>query len=155
MSILSDLRIDIGDDAPVLGSVSGVPTLLSHLQVDIGNDRQTITSTQNVTELINVQIDGYVAITPTIVTGSYSVPSDTNSTILVNNTSGASVTVTLPPNPVTGQIVIVKDMAGNAVTWDIIVSPFSGLIDGFPTFTITNAYQSVTFYYTGLDWSII
>lgn len=155
MSILSDLRIDIGDDSNAIGSVSGVPNLLSHLQVDIGNDRQVITSNNGTTNVGNIIINGYMAVTPITVNSSYSIPNGTNSYVMVNNTSGFPISITLPPNPVNGQIEVIKDVGGNASVYNITVNPFSGTIDGLASFIMTSNYQSVTFYYNGSFWSII
>ena len=155
MSLIQHLRIDIGDNDGSLAAASGTFTMLDLLKVDIGNDAGLPASVGGVTTVDDLVVNGYLALTPITINNSYNLPSGASSAVLVDNTSSAPVTVTLPPSPVSGQLVIIKDVSGTAFTYPITVSPVTGTIDGFPTFILSNNYQSVTFYYNGTSWSII
>lgn len=78
-----------------------------------------------------------------------------DSVLVVNQTSGAAITVNLPANPIAGQTHTVKDGKGDAGTNNITVTPASGNIDGLSTYVIRVNYQSATFVYNGTQWNVM
>lgn len=74
---------------------------------------------------------------------------------VVNKTSGAATTVTLPPNPTAWQTALVKDGKGDAGTNNITVHAASGNIDGRASIVIKNNYGSAWFIYNGTRWNTI
>lgn len=67
----------------------------------------------------------------------------------------AAHAVTLPPNPVPGQTVLVSDGTGSCATYNITVSPAAGLINGAANQVMVANYQKVLFRYSGTKWNII
>ncbi len=87
----------------------------------------------------------------TTVTGSYAAsPSDNY--IYVNNTSGAGVNITLPPNPSLNQFLVIKDVAGNAGTFNITIV---GTVDGTVNQAIGQNYGGAGLSWNGSSWSEI
>jgi hypothetical protein len=82
-----------------------------------------------------------------VVTSSQVLPAGFTGTVLVE--AAASLTLTLPPTPVTGQAVTVKDALGNAGTYPITVA---GTIEGITDMTINFAYGWVSLTYSGIQW---
>jgi hypothetical protein len=70
----------------------------------------------------------------------------------VDNTTGGAVTVTLPPDPVAGQRLTIKDVAGNAGSWPIIVLGGVSPVEGAPSVVLTHAYSWVDLVYSGTKW---
>ena len=83
------------------------------------------------------------------VTGSYNIKA-TDNNVYVNNTSGASVTMTLPSPPAANQELWVKDIAGNAAVYNITIS---GTIDGMSNPVIGSDYGGVLIKWNGSSWS--
>ena len=63
--------------------------------------------------------------------------------------------MTLPAAPCSGRIVIIKDIGGNAVAYNITVVSAAGNIDGLAGFIVSQNYQSITLMYNGTEWSLI
>lgn len=75
--------------------------------------------------------------------------------VIVNKTSGANTTVTLPASPLTNDYYTIKDGKGDAYTNPITIVPSSGTIDGQSNVVIWNNYESLDFVYNGTEWNII
>jgi len=103
--------------------------------------------------------DGYLAdggasgrAAPAIVTGGGTpVLSASDQVILVNNTTAAPMTLTLPPGQSVGQFLWVKDNAGNAGTYNITVGP---AIDGISQVLASN-YASLQLVWNGTAWGTL
>jgi hypothetical protein len=85
---------------------------------------------------------------------SYDV-TDNDKTIVVNKATGSGTFVALPPSPVTGRTIIVKDGKGDAATNPITVLPTSGNIDGAANYVISVNRASATFQYDGTEWVVL
>jgi hypothetical protein len=83
-------------------------------------------------------------------TGSY-VILPTDNIIWSNNTSGAGVSYTLPATPSAGQFVWIKDVAGNAGTFNITII---GTVDGVVNPVIGSNYGGLTMKWNGSGWSV-
>lgn len=92
-------------------------------------------------------IDG--AFNTRTVTGSASLTSSDN-IIYVNNTSGNPITITSPATPATNQVLIIKDVAGNANSENIT---FAGTVDGNANPVIGANYGGVFLTWNGSSWS--
>jgi hypothetical protein len=80
----------------------------------------------------------------------------TDSVVVVDLTVPGAASVVLPKNPAVGKSSQVKDGAGNSATHNITVSTLDGsTIDGNPTYTIANNYQSNVFAWNGTQWNVI
>lgn len=135
MSLLDDLRVDIGDDDVVItpsGEIGG--------NLIVGN----------------LCITGSFNMNRRIITASGPVQmADTDGIIFLNKTASESTLVTLPLAPKSGMIVIVKDMKGDADTNFVTIVMSAGTVDGLPQFVMSNNYQSITFTFNGTEWNII
>lgn len=76
--------------------------------------------------------------------------------VVVDKSSGAATTVTLPANPTAGDYIFVKDGKGDAATNNITVTPSgSQTIEGQSSFVIDEAYGGVMLFYdSDADWKI-
>lgn len=91
----------------------------------------------------------------TSVGGSTTLPVGTQGSININNTSGAMITITLPPSPVLDQRLAFKDIAGNASTYPIRILPQAGAtIDSKPDFYMYQDYQAMELYWTSSGWGV-
>lgn len=80
----------------------------------------------------------------------------TSRRVVVRKGTGSPTTIQLPSSPVLGQEIVVKDGKGDAVTNNISVIALGGIsIDGLPEISINRNYQSFTFVYDGVGWSIL
>lgn len=70
--------------------------------------------------------------------------------------SAAAITVQLPNAPSTGRFFYVKDVAGNAATFNITVTTVGGAvnIDGATTFVMNTDYESGSFVFNGTSYSV-
>lgn len=68
---------------------------------------------------------------------------------------GIAGDITLPDTPTIGDIYIIKDISGNASLAPITITSNGPLIDGTGTAVINTDFGSLTFIYSGLDWSIV
>jgi hypothetical protein len=88
--------------------------------------------------------------------GTLALPLEADVIVYVNNLTGAGITITLPSGNVADQRVIIKDVAGNAATYNITVNTTVGSgIDGLPTYTLVSNFMSVDFDWTGSKWVTI
>lgn len=74
----------------------------------------------------------------------------TDNIVWVNNTSGAGVSYSLPSPPAAGQWLWIKDIAGNAGTFNITII---GTVDGVVNPIIGSDYGGTTIKYNGSGWS--
>lgn len=91
----------------------------------------------------------------TVTSGNYTVVNE--SLIVVDKTSGAATTITLPSSPVDGRCIVVKDGKGDAATNNITISHATDTIDGAASYTISENYGSVMLEYdsTQGEWGVI
>jgi hypothetical protein len=75
--------------------------------------------------------------------------------VVVNKTVGAATTVTLPANPQTGRIAMVKDGKGDAAANNITVQGAAGNIDGAATYVMNANYRGLLLAYNGTQWNKI
>ncbi len=77
--------------------------------------------------------------------------------LIAVGTLAAPITITLPANPVIGNVFVVKDCNGSATAFAITVVGSAGYtIDGVSSFDIGVNYESITIALTSeLNWSII
>jgi len=85
-----------------------------------------------------------------VVTGSATLASSSTGLVLVQHT--APCTITLPPAPQNGQLLTVKDAAGNSAEWPITVAGGAVLIEGAASLEIAFNWSWVTLAYTGTIW---
>jgi hypothetical protein len=171
MSLLSDLRTDIGDDTGTIptGILSPAScSLLNHFRLDISDDTPaspgTIQSGVNLV-LGNLNVDGNLVVCGSqswgrrIITASGNVTVQaSDNIILMNKTVGAPTTVTVPAPSAAGcaaRLLIIKDMKGDASTNNISIVSSVGTIDGFTTWVINQDYQAFTLVDNGTEWNII
>ena len=87
------------------------------------------------------------------ITNTYTLDSGASPDEVVFCNFSAAKTVTLPAVSA-GRRVIIKDVAGNAVTNNITISPASGTIDGVGSKLIATNYGSLTITSDGTNWWI-
>lgn len=95
---------------------------------------------------------------PNIITSGTSIELDENDEIvIINKTVGSDTSILLPPFPILGQQVIIKDGKGDAGLGNEITVDASGAItiDGNTSVIIGRNYQSFTFLWNGTEWNII
>lgn len=83
------------------------------------------------------------------ITGSATLNAGDN-IVYVNNTSGAAMNLTLPPSPADKQLLLIKDIAGNAAAHNITLI---GTIDGQTNPVIGVNYGGGIFNANGSSWS--
>ena len=71
------------------------------------------------------------------------------------NTSGGPITVTLPVDTADGEVYIIKDTSGNALTNNITISGNGNAIEGSGTLVLNTPYASATLLFNGTTWSVI
>lgn len=116
------------------------------------------------------QIDLVVAVTPPAVTRSApeppemppvpsmtiyettTLPGGASGNIYVSNVTLAPMSVTLPPSPVVGQNLTIKDISGTAALYPITVVGASANIEGQPTLIMNYNYNWVELSFTGAQW---
>lgn len=101
----------------------------------------------------NVGFFGGQRLIPTFVSGNFTASKDM---YFLPVSASTALTIAISASS-DGQAHIIKDAIGSAATNNIVVSSSSGLIDGYPTYTINATYSSFTFVYVqDLDmWSVI
>lgn len=76
--------------------------------------------------------------------------------VYVDNTSAAPLTVTLPPSPTLGDAIDIKDVPGNAMTYNItVISPDGSLIDDMASYLIAYGFGNIGVEWSGSRWSIL
>lgn len=117
-------------------------------------------NTTNTLSVQNIDINGnhVWSLAPTK-TANYAMGTDEYVVIPCDTSAAvADITITLPTTPVVGEIHTVKDIAGFAsyTNKGIIVTPASGLIDGFlASYKIEVDYEAVQFIWNGTTWLMI
>jgi hypothetical protein len=95
----------------------------------------------------------------TIQTASATVTMANAGAVVINQTSGAPIAVTLPPNPGadgTFPCVMVKDGKGDAATNNITISgAAAATIDGASTYVLSENYAGAIFLWNKTEWSCI
>jgi len=91
---------------------------------------------------------------PTITISSNYTLTLADDVILVDSTGGA-VTITLPPIFAVGQRYYIKDKFGTTGTNPISIIATPKLLDNAPTFTLTVKKQSVLAHSDGTNWYIL
>lgn len=76
---------------------------------------------------------------------------------IYNVTASGAFAFTLPPaaDVSEGSFVIVKDVAGNAATYNITIAAATGNIEGAANVVISSNYGVKMFYWNGTDWSVL
>lgn len=105
--------------------------------------------------------DGYYVSRPPITllhvavvsTSPYNITDPDIDVVAVQNPGGA-FTVNLPTSPQNGETVYVKDIAGNAASFNITVASGAG-IDGVGSYSITTNRGAVHVVFTGSTWLIL
>jgi hypothetical protein len=111
-------------------------------------------TTINATISGNLTLTGGMIETLRLVTASGDVTVNASDVaIVLNNTTPATTTVTLPTAPASGRYLLIKDGAGNASSFPITIS--GGTIDGSTTKAINTNFSSVELIFNGSTWSII
>lgn len=114
-----------------------------------------------------VSIDGTLTIAKTLTTqggqvravnvltsaGPYVVVS-TDHYIVVNQTVGAPMAITIPSPGNAGRSLKIKDGKGDANTNNITITPATGTIDGAASFVMTANYESIELVDNGTEWSV-
>lgn len=140
--LISDLRADIADSLVASGNFEGTVTL------------DNVVVNNNLTVNGSTTLNGAQCWNVTIVTDSYAII-DSDTVVLVNNSSGGPITITLPTSACQGRVLYVKDIAGNAFGQNITIVPSAGAIDGYSGFILSQNYQSLSFIYNGSAWNIV
>jgi hypothetical protein len=92
-------------------------------------------------------------VTVFIASGGYSVDAN-DYTVVINKTTGAATTVTLPSSPVTGRTLCIIDGKGDALLNNITVTPASGTINGASTYVISSNRGTANLVYNGTEWNV-
>ena len=79
-------------------------------------------------------------------------PAGTAGYVYVSNVTLMPMSVTLPPSPVLGQTLTIKDIAGNCGTYPITVIGGSAMIEDQPTLVMNYNYNWVQITFTGAQW---
>jgi len=165
MSLLNDLRVNIGDDdevnfasgtipqSPVVSTVGpSIALMLRDLRVDVGDDDEV-----NFGDISGIPPEPEcpeIWCSVTVTANSYdTTPEDV--IIFVNSTISAPTTINLAHTPILGQLLIIKDVKGDARINNIVVNPAPNLIDGLNSFFLTENKQSITLTWSGGEWNII
>lgn len=87
------------------------------------------------------------------VTSNYNVLTTDN--IIAVGTITASITITLPSGPSTGDTYFIKDTKGLSGTFNITVSGNGNTIDGFSTYVVANNYASIALVFGPTSWMVM
>lgn len=92
-----------------------------------------------------------VVYNPRIVSANYAIIDDD---YVIASSASSPVTMSLPTNPTTGSVYLIKEIRG--LTSNLIVSSSNYLIDGSSTYSMPLAYSSAEFMYFGSGlWGVI
>lgn len=76
--------------------------------------------------------------------------------VVVNKTSGAATTVSLPKGPNKGRKVTIKDGKGDSGTNNITINtPDSKTIDGASSYVLSVNYSGAVMQYNGTEWNVL
>jgi len=93
---------------------------------------------------------------PLTISGSYALPMGFVGRIYIENSSGAPISLTLPPTPKEFDRVAPVDINGNAATYPVTVVPSTGdLIYTQPNFVMDVNFDDLIFEYDGQHWIIL
>lgn len=93
---------------------------------------------------------------PLIINTTTLLPLGFTGTVYVENTVAMPITVTLPPTPDLGDAIDIKDVPGNAATWNItVVSADGSLIDDMASYLIAYGFGNLGVEWSGSRWSIL
>lgn len=112
----------------------------------------SLTSTNVTTALGFTPASGFSVVVQTTGTSLTAVK---NNIYVINLGTPAAFTVNLPSSPASGDMLHVKDGAGNAVSFHITLQPASGNIEGQSNAIIKSNFTSVQLVYNGTQWNII
>lgn len=88
-------------------------------------------------------------------TSAYTVAPATDYIVRVDS-SGGAFTVTLPASHTSGDMVVIKDVAGSAGTNNVTIDPADAdTIDGAASVALTVNYQALSFVSNGTNWFIV
>ncbi len=76
----------------------------------------------------------------------------TGSTYVILANPSAEFTITLPATPTNGQVFKIKDISGQALTYNVIISGNGKNIDGYPMARINTDYGAFELIYNGIAW---
>lgn len=150
-NLLSITHVDTTAEAPSLGDLiigSGSPVTWARFPVGLPGQDLRISDGGNVVwsfEPLNI-----------IDSGSIVNLDEHSRRVVVNKSVGSATEINLPPSPIFGQEILIKDGAGNAHIYNINIYPPSGLtIDGLNMIKMAQNYQSFHLLYNGTEWNII
>jgi hypothetical protein len=89
---------------------------------------------------------------PIVVSGSGPLPAGSAGDVNINNVTGGPITITLPSSPTLGQVLRLKDVAGNAGTRSITLVPAAGTIDGNTSYQLVYDFGALELYWMGTQW---
>lgn len=90
---------------------------------------------------------------PLVVTAAGLLPGQTSGLVLVENTSGAPLTITVPPG-IEGQQLTIKDALGVASV-DPITVVCQPTVDGSPSYLLASNFASLRIYWMGRQWGTL
>ena len=117
----------------------------------------TLSSTLGVTGTLTTSAAQVAHVAIITASGTYAIAA-TDRYVMINQTTGAPIIVTMPTSPTTGRLITVKDAKGDAGTGNTITITASQNIDGIAGTTgmqINNAYGSIDFVFNGSTWNIL
>jgi len=86
----------------------------------------------------------------TAITSNVTLTTGSSYVIFVN--PSAEFTVTLPATPINGQVFKIKDISGQALTYNVIIDGNGNNIDGGSSASINTDYGALELIYNGSDW---
>jgi hypothetical protein len=90
------------------------------------------------------------------VKGSINLPIGTVGSVYVQNEAGSSITIGLPALPNVDDDLVIKDIVGNADTYNIVIQSVDGsMIDGQSFYVIMFKYGALHIKWTGTKWNIL
>lgn len=87
-----------------------------------------------------------------VVSATMSLPAGYSGFVRVENSTSAPVTITLPPSPVGGQEITLKDCYGNASTYPVTITGGGPAIEGQVSLVLSYNYSWVDLIFTGSQW---
>lgn len=90
---------------------------------------------------------------PTVLTASTTITTQQN--IVTRPSPAATLVVTLPAAPTTGQIATIKGGNGNEAAYNVTVAGNGKTIDGFGSRVMTDDYGYMALRYNGTQWNVI
>ncbi len=97
-------------------------------------------------------VSGSAPATVDVTNVSKTIANGFNGFLRVENTTSLPLTITMPPVPVTSQVITIKDTSGNAILYRITIAGNGKTIDGQTTAVIQYNYGWVNLFYNGVQW---